>query len=51
MMLLLYTVGQQSWYGAFLPPHCPSLEEQPVLEVLLAQLVPIKLLSQIQRQG
>lgn len=50
-MLPSRAVGQQSWCEAFLPPHRPSLEEQSALEDLLAQLVPINLLSQIQRQG
>lgn len=51
VVLPLRAVGQQSWCEAFLPPHRPCLEEQSALEDLLAQLVPINLLPQIQGQG
>lgn len=44
-------VGQQNWWEAFLPAYRPSLEDQSALEDELAQLVPIKLLPQTQRQG
>lgn len=50
-MLPLGTMGQQSRCEATVPPHRPSLEEQSVLEDLLAQLVPINPLPEIQRQG
>ena len=48
MLPLLGIMGQCE---ATVPPHRPSLEEQSALEDLLAQLVPINPLPEIQRQG